>query len=455
MSSILPHRTRPTINVNAETGVISWDKVLVDHNEDAFYRGKTVTNDEFNDLFVRHALQGDYLADTLEQLFSGGSLTAAVSSTFRNQFHLKPSYIKIFDSTVWGTADADGYYHIVIPASEHGFAPTEASSSLEAMNIDTEMYVLSNGRFYEVTQVNTTPDNTVTIYTDDNTLTGFVVIRLNDKSYALSEATVDVTQVIGLAPVATSGDFDDLTNTGNLKARVGTLEDSITNIISGTTGQYPFVHNADYATNADTAVHLAGENASINNIPISNIFEPQSRVVKEAANGIHFQAFNSIPSLLEFCTTHVIVKAIFKFSVSSFTVPVLTMTQGHNMSGDYSETSLGNVTVATGVVADYTNCLEAYNMGGQIETEMGPCRAFITASTLNSDRFQEAPQIQLNCYSINPYGDDEPPFRGGIVAVYTNQVGWRGDGITRSFSISNGYADLTDYFVNAYVYYTD
>lgn len=284
MSTVLDNRIPVNINVDANTGDIDWDKRLVDHNSDAFYRGKTVSNAEFNDCFVRHSYQNNYLADTIEQLLNGGKLKTAVSGAFRSEFNLKPSYVKIFGATDWGARQADGYYYITIPASEHGFAPGEGSTALETMNIDTEMYILSNGEFYEVTQVNTATDNTVTIYTDDPTSTGFVVIRFNDKSYTLQEATIQAAQVVGLAQVAYDGRYSSLTGRNVIEDRVTSLETLLTDIISDTVGQHRFVYNADYATDADTAVHLAGENSSINNIPVSNIFETQSSVVKNATN---------------------------------------------------------------------------------------------------------------------------------------------------------------------------
>ena len=46
-------------------GKITWTPVLSEHDPLKFYRGKTLTNTEFNDLFLKHTYQSNYTAKTL------------------------------------------------------------------------------------------------------------------------------------------------------------------------------------------------------------------------------------------------------------------------------------------------------------------------------------------------------------------------------------------------------
>lgn len=300
-------RIAPQFSVD-ETGKITWLPGLVDYDASLFYRGKTVTNDEFNTLFLRNVYQGNYITDSLSELFDE-HLNTAIYRSFTSDFNLVPSYVKSFGPSDWGTLQSDGYYYITIPASEHGFEPDDEEATLDKMNIDTEMYLLgTDGRFYEVTQVDTDSDNTVRLYTDDNTLSGFVVIRTNDKSYALAAATIDATQISGLAKVATSAKYTDLidrtTPTGP-DTRIAANAANIAALMSDTEYEdYPFVHNADFATNATNAnyaTNLLGT-GTIQNQPISTIFETGSNYVKNATTATNVSTTingNAITNIFE------------------------------------------------------------------------------------------------------------------------------------------------------------
>lgn len=283
-------RIAPQFSVD-ENGKITWVPGLIDYDASLFYRGKTVTNDEFNTLFLKNVYQGNYITDSLSELFDE-HLDTAIYRSFTSNFNLVPSYVKSFGIADWGTVHEDGYYYITIPVSEHGFTPDEEESTLDKMNIDTEMYLLDEetGTFFEVSQVETDTDNTVTLYTDDNTLSGFVVIRTNDKAYALASATIDATQITGLAKVATSAKYTDLIDINSAtgpNTRIAANAANIASLMSDTAyTDYPFVHNADFATNATNAnyaTNLLGT-GTIQNIPISTIFESGSSTVKNATN---------------------------------------------------------------------------------------------------------------------------------------------------------------------------
>lgn len=62
-------RIKPQINID-ENGNISWVPSFVDYDASLFYRGKTVTNDEFNQLFLQRTYQANYLADSLNAILN-------------------------------------------------------------------------------------------------------------------------------------------------------------------------------------------------------------------------------------------------------------------------------------------------------------------------------------------------------------------------------------------------
>lgn len=62
-------RIEPQINID-ENGNISWVPSLVDYDASLFYRGKTITNDEFNELFLQRTYQANYLSDSLNEILN-------------------------------------------------------------------------------------------------------------------------------------------------------------------------------------------------------------------------------------------------------------------------------------------------------------------------------------------------------------------------------------------------
>ena len=269
----------PKMSVDA-SGNITWVSTLVDYDPSLFFRGKKVTDEEFNTLFLQQAYQGNYTANSLSA-FLEKHLKPTIHRTFTSTFNLLPSYVKTFTSVDWGNIQEDGYYYITISPEEHGFQPDENISELDRMNIDTEMYLMdSEGQFFEVNQIETTKDNTVTLYTDDNTLFGFVVIRTNDKAYALASTSIDATQVDGLHPVATSGKYADLVDINSPtgpNTRIQQLASDILGIVQGDTP----VYYAETAAKAESASALLLD-GTIQGIPVSNIFEEGSNYVKNA-----------------------------------------------------------------------------------------------------------------------------------------------------------------------------
>lgn len=279
-------RIQPQISVDP-SGRIHWIPVYTDYDTSLFYRGKTVTNDEFNDLHLKEAYHSNYISDSLSTLFKD-YLDTAIYRSFKTSFDLMPSYTKTFGPDNWGTLQEDGYYYITIPSSEHGFVVDENESVLDKMNIDTEMYLLgSDGRFYEVPQVDVDTNNTVRIYTDDNTLFGFVVIRTNDKAYRLADdVRLDASQVDGLSNVAYTGLYKQLIGldaSDGPETRLNKNEEAISYIISGATE----VARATHSDTSDTATRLPAS-GYIQNIQISDIFESNSRFIKDATTAKNY-----------------------------------------------------------------------------------------------------------------------------------------------------------------------
>ena len=269
-------RLKPHIGVSA-SGRITWVPGFVDHNANLYARGKQITSEEFNEALLKNIFQGNYLADTLNEFFNE-HLGTAIFNTFKSAYNLVPSYTKTFDSTDWGVRQDDGYYYITIPASEHGIAVDPEKPPTDRMNINVEMYLLDAGNnFYQISQVIIDDENTVTIYTDNNTAAGFIVIRDNDKSYTSPEERIDIAQIIGLPEVARTGEYTDLVGLTNPEGtgpddRINRNTKNISSILSGDT-TVPKTKDAEYAQN------LLG---TIRNIPIENIFVEGTSIVQKA-----------------------------------------------------------------------------------------------------------------------------------------------------------------------------
>lgn len=267
-------RIPPKMSVDS-TGKIIWSPVYMDYNTAAYYRGKVLTSTEFNELFIQDVCQSNYITDSLKVMFED-YLGLSITRYFKSIYNLVPSYIKVIEPDTWGTVQDDGYYYITIPVEEHGFELTDTDVENTQVNIAVEMYLLdASNNFHEVSQYTLDVNNNIVVYSDDNTLTGFVVIRPNDKSYALAEPTIDATQVNGLAEVAISGNYNDLLNTPD--ELIATNATNIEGLLNGTL-------KAAKATSADNATDATNVSGTIQNIPISNIFEEGSSIVKNATN---------------------------------------------------------------------------------------------------------------------------------------------------------------------------
>ena len=283
-------RIQPNISVDS-AGKINWTPGYLDYNASNYFPGKTVKSEEFNKHNLQHVYQGNYITDVLQLIFDK-HLPDSISKQFRSEFDLKPSFVKTFTADDWGEEQEDGYYYITVTAEEHGHAPDPmGENTLERMNIDTEMYLLnSDSRFYEVQQVTVDTDNTVHIYTDDPTLAGFLVVRTNDKAYALADVNIHVSQVIGVSEVAITGRYADLVD---LTKPDGTGPDDritantrdIASILSGIDNDNNVVKVAKalQADSANEATAVLGT-GTLGGRVINNIFEVGSNTVKKATN---------------------------------------------------------------------------------------------------------------------------------------------------------------------------
>lgn len=251
-------------------GNASWRPVINDYNPNLFYRGKTVTNTEFNDLFIKQAAQSNYTARTLSDILSK-YLNTIIGRKFESDYNLVKSYVlEIASETDWGEQQPDGYYYITIPASAHGFAPA-ADAAEKGINIDTELYLRDpdTAEYYEVLQIYTDLDNTVTLYTDDPRTVGVAVIRTNERAYALSGSTLTTSQISDIAAVAKTNDYNSLYNLPDLSG------------ITDNTERLDKLYNGTVAIkNAESATYVTG---FIKGISIDNILYNNTYVVQEAA----------------------------------------------------------------------------------------------------------------------------------------------------------------------------
>lgn len=282
-------RIPPKMSVD-EQGNVIWTPVYRDHNAAVFHRGKTVTNTEFNELFLKGAYQANYLSDTLKKFFNE-HLNAAIFRSFTSGFDIVESFVKPFTTADWGAQQEDGYYYINIPAEEHGFIANDTAEVLERMSIATQMFLLgADDKFYEVSQVEIDTYNNVRLYTDDNTLSGVVIIKMNDKAYTLAGEKIDASFVQGLATVGISGKYADLVDTdapGGPNPRLASLEDITQNILSGET-IVPKAQQANVAERILSTSYIQG-------IKVSDIFETGSNFVKNATNAVNAEnATNAI-----------------------------------------------------------------------------------------------------------------------------------------------------------------
>lgn len=271
-------RIKPEFSIDS-AGNINWLPGLIDHNAAVFHRGKTVTNDEYNTLFLKGVYQGNYTADSLKAFFKE-HLSTAIGRKFENMYNLHKSYTQVFSTSDWGEKQEDGYYYITIPATVHGIQPLEQNTGVDRISVDTEMYVLDGEKLLEISQVYVEIDNTVTLYTDDPSLTGFVIIRLNDKAFVSPGASISVSQIFDIADIAKTGAYADLKGLNDVDGpnyRLTELEKTLSQITAGEL-VIPKANNAIEATNATNVT------GSLRNISLDDIFEPGSSIVKNATN---------------------------------------------------------------------------------------------------------------------------------------------------------------------------
>ena len=283
-------RIEPKMSMT-ETGRIIWEHFLVDHNPELYFRGKKVTDIDFNSLFLKQAYQSNYLTDSLTKFFDE-YLGPAIHNRFTSEFNLAPSYVKSFSTETWGELQEDGYYYITIPFEEHGLKPNEdvsGSDTIDKINVSAEMQVLTDsGQFTVVPQVEIDLNNTVRIYTDDPNTTGLVIIRLNDKAYTVAAAVVDVSQIQGLSKVAITAQYEDLLGIDGPEGPNTLIKnnaDRIQSVISGGIA----VHKASFSDNAGYSDYTRGIllDGTIQGIPVRNIFEEGSSKVKLATEADH------------------------------------------------------------------------------------------------------------------------------------------------------------------------
>lgn len=267
-------RIKPQYTVDAQ-GKVTWTPGYTDFNANLYPRGTQLTNEEFIRLLTKQATLNNYNSDSLAELINN-RLSTIIRRQVTNDFDLKTSYVKVFTSSDWGEKHEDGYYYITIPASEHGFI--KSGTDTNSIDITVQMCLLDENtdKFFSVSQLDITADNTVTLYTDDNTLIGFAIIGLNSKAYQVAEVRMDASQIDGLANVALSGSYKDLVNTPD--AAINANAQNIADILDGTVA----VGKANYASAATSANSLS-ENATIQGIKVSNIFETGSARVKYAS----------------------------------------------------------------------------------------------------------------------------------------------------------------------------
>lgn len=373
-------RIEPRISVD-NSGNITWVSSILNYNADKYYRGKKITDEDFNELFLNQAHQGNYIADTLS-VFLRDHLKTAIQRTFTTSFNLRTSYVKIFTPADWGTVAEDGYYYINVPAEEHGFLALTEGDILETMNIDTEMYILnSNGAFVEVMQVEVLENNLVRVYTDDNTIAGFLVVRNNDKSYRLTETSIDASRITGLHPVATAGTYTSLVDIDapdGPNTRIANNTAAIQALLDGD----GIVKKATYAETANIANHLTKE-GTIQGIQVSNIFEDGSSYAKNATNVVSTIAGKSITDIFETngitaknatnVTTQINGKAISSIFETNGTT-VKNATNATNAVNATNATNAVNATTATTATTatNATNATTATKANSLVFTTTAP-----------------------------------------------------------------------------------
>ena len=279
-------RITPIIDVDT-AGNVHWQNAPLLYDPALFYSGKKITNEVFNDLFVKQTSHGNYTSDTLKQ-FLTTHLPNAIFRQVQNRFKFTEHYTRLFNSTDWKGPDSNGYYYIDIPATEHGVYVADGENMQATVRV--EMYALdSSGSFYNIKQFDIDNDNGVRLYTDDTSLIGYVIVALSNKAYAVvNQGKIDVSQIEGLSPVALSGNYSDLN--GVPDEDVTTLANAIAGLKNGTI-------TAGKAKVAEDAEHIL-TTTTFAGIPFTDIFETGSSYVKNATTADNYSEEGAIAQRL-------------------------------------------------------------------------------------------------------------------------------------------------------------
>lgn len=270
-------RTSPAISVDA-AGQIKWTAPTLDYNPSLFYRGKTVTNDEFNNLFNKQTAHSNYTTDSLHT-FLTNLFPTAVWRQVQANFDFSNSYIGTFGKSTWAAATIeDGYYtHYYVP-KEHGIH--QGTSSETRTSIEADMFVFNaDGALCKVEQVEIYDDtNTVKIYSDNPDLEGYVVIRANRKQYALAaQNQLDASLITGLHDVALTGDYEDLINKPD--AKIEACEDTLATIIEQDPERGTIVKHAKLAEDVE---HILNTTTFPGGKIYTDLFEEGTGIAKNA-----------------------------------------------------------------------------------------------------------------------------------------------------------------------------
>jgi hypothetical protein len=171
----------------------------------------------------------------------------------------------------------DGYYtHYYVP-EEHGIY--QGTSPETRTSIEADMFVFNaDGALCKVEQVEIRDDNTVKIYSDDDSLEGYVVIRANRKQYAVAaQNQLDASLITGLHDVALTGDYTDLINRPD--AKIEACENTLNTIIEQDPKRGTIVKHAKLAEDVE---HITNTTTFPGGKVYANLFDVDTGVAKIA-----------------------------------------------------------------------------------------------------------------------------------------------------------------------------
>lgn len=211
-----------------DSGAVTWAPLINEIPTELFYRGKTLTHEEFVNIILTQATQSNYTATALQTFFT--NLKTIIKNNFTNQFKLVASYTKHFDESTWSPWEND-LYSFTIPVSEHKVvAPGEPEAP---SHIDTEMFIVDAQGAKEVFQVAISEDGTVRCYTDNPESVGYVIVRNAGRAYNYAAIDIPATDIVGLKEAVLSYTKDPL------DALENSFETEINKIVSTSTTPWP------------------------------------------------------------------------------------------------------------------------------------------------------------------------------------------------------------------------